>query len=651
MFTTLLCTATQAPCQHNFCLKCFQDLVAKSNKKACPSCRHPFGGKFAENPRINTALTVAIRAVKAGKPAGAAKSHARRNNDERPEEAYRSERAQRAGMANAASGRIMVNVPNDHFGPIPASADPRGTGVQVGEYWRDRLHCRQWGAHFPHVAGIAGQSNVGAQSVVLSGGYEDDKDEGEWFLYTGSGGRDLSGNKRTNKIQSFDQEFENMNKALQTSCLRGLPVRVVRSYKEKRSSFAPPEEIPVRYDGIYRIVKCWRKKGKQGLLMCRYLFIRCDNEPAPWSSEETGDKPLDLKNGLPAEALKEMKAADKGIIYSMEDSPYWDWNEAESCWGWTRPPPESQRSSNSASVDGKPVRKRASEQEKALREMTCGICKNVLVRPVSAPCSHAFCKPCLDTKFGDQAFEVGTGVMTGRSMRIRKVPMPCPCKGCTADLGDFLKTAQVNRDMESLVQKLLREVAAARSTEAGETDAAKAGLSQDIVASQEDPSLSSPLHRVPSHRILATESNAGAVVGRFGPSMGPTEGEQRALATATLSSEFPEFDASLISVLIEQEEGDAKAVRVALARMRRDMQAEQRKRAKMANATAESNGTTIEEIAMGSQTSPPAAGGKRGGSRPSTSTATPKSLSKRARGDEPRATGRTPNKRSKATPA
>jgi hypothetical protein len=38
------------------------------------------------------------------------------------------------------------------------------------------------------------------QSVVLSGGYEDDHDEGEWFLYTGSGGRDLSGNKRTNKV-------------------------------------------------------------------------------------------------------------------------------------------------------------------------------------------------------------------------------------------------------------------------------------------------------------------------------------------------------------------------------------------------------------------------------------------------------------------
>lgn len=124
----------------------------------------------------------------------------------------------------------QVTIPNDHFGPIGPEHDPtrnlvRGSlcrmsgctlflpwsasdnmahhavqGVLVGESWKDRLDCRQWGAHFPHVAGIAGQSNMGSQSVVLSGGYEDDRDEGEWFLYTGSGGRDLSGNKRTSKV-------------------------------------------------------------------------------------------------------------------------------------------------------------------------------------------------------------------------------------------------------------------------------------------------------------------------------------------------------------------------------------------------------------------------------------------------------------------
>nr|GFC78430.1 E3 ubiquitin-protein ligase ORTHRUS 2-like [Tanacetum cinerariifolium] len=67
-----------------------------------------------------------------------------------------------------------------------------------------------------------------AQSVALSGGYEDDEDHGEWFLYTGSGGRDLSGNKRTNKTQSFDQKFDKSNEALRVSCKKGYPVRVVR---------------------------------------------------------------------------------------------------------------------------------------------------------------------------------------------------------------------------------------------------------------------------------------------------------------------------------------------------------------------------------------------------------------------------------------
>jgi hypothetical protein len=35
-----------------------------------------------------------------------------------------TERAVRAGLANAASGKIMVSIPNDHFGPIEAKHDP-----------------------------------------------------------------------------------------------------------------------------------------------------------------------------------------------------------------------------------------------------------------------------------------------------------------------------------------------------------------------------------------------------------------------------------------------------------------------------------------------------------------------------------------------
>lgn len=49
-----------------------------------------------------------------------------------------------------------------------------------------------------------------------------------YILVVDSGGRDLSGNKRTNKDQSFDQKFEKQNEALRVSCRKGYPVRVVR---------------------------------------------------------------------------------------------------------------------------------------------------------------------------------------------------------------------------------------------------------------------------------------------------------------------------------------------------------------------------------------------------------------------------------------
>ncbi|KAH0858995.1 LOW QUALITY PROTEIN: hypothetical protein HID58_087256 [Brassica napus] len=61
------------------------------------------------------------------------------------------------------------------------------------------------------------------------------------------------------------------------------------SYKEKRSAYAP--EAGMRYDGVYRIEKCWLKVGVQGSfkVYC-YLFVRCDNKPAPWTSDEHGDR-------------------------------------------------------------------------------------------------------------------------------------------------------------------------------------------------------------------------------------------------------------------------------------------------------------------------------------------------------------------------
>lgn len=177
----------QTPCGHNFCLKCFQKWVSQKNP-TCGKCRTAIPKKMANNPRINDSLVSAIRLARVSKsaPVGNAKVYHFVSNQNRPDKAFTTERAKKTGKANAASGKIYVTIPQDHFGPIPAENDPiRNQGVLVGEFWADRLDCRQWGAHFPHVAGIAGQAEYGAQSVTLSGGYADDEDHGEWFLYTG----------------------------------------------------------------------------------------------------------------------------------------------------------------------------------------------------------------------------------------------------------------------------------------------------------------------------------------------------------------------------------------------------------------------------------------------------------------------------------
>uniref|UniRef100_A0A5B7AQV8 RING-type E3 ubiquitin transferase n=1 Tax=Davidia involucrata TaxID=16924 RepID=A0A5B7AQV8_DAVIN len=441
------------PCGHNFCLKCFQKWVGQG-KHTCAKCRRSIPPKMASQPRINSTLVVAIRMAKMSKSnaaGGPQKVYHFVHNQDRPDKAYTTERAKKAGKANAASGRIFVTVPPDHFGPILAENDPeRNQGVLVGECWEGRLECRQWGIHLPPVSGICGQSNHGAQSVVLSGGYEDDEDHGEWFLYTGSGGRDLSGNKRTNKEQSFDQTFDKSNEALRLSCKKGHPVRVVRSHKEKRSSYAPEEKV-LRYDGIYRIEKCWRKVGKQGFKVCRYLFVRCDNDPAPWMSDEHGDQPR------PLPVIPELKkAAD---ITERKESPLWDYDEEKACWMWKKPPPPSKKRVTTRNAEDEQrtriaIRKaqNVSVKEKLLKEFSCLLCRKVMTLPLTTPCAHNFCKPCLEGAFVGQTFMRERTCTGGRTLRSQKNVMKCP--SCQIDISEFLQNPQVNRELMDVIEKL-----------------------------------------------------------------------------------------------------------------------------------------------------------------------------------------------------
>uniref|UniRef100_A0A251RRK0 RING-type E3 ubiquitin transferase n=1 Tax=Helianthus annuus TaxID=4232 RepID=A0A251RRK0_HELAN len=443
------------PCGHNFCLKCFEKWVGQG-KRTCAICRTSIPSKMASNPRINSSLVIAIRMAKMTKSnaaSGPPKPYYSVLNQNKPDKAYTTERAKKTGKANACSGKIFVTVPPDHFGPILAENDPeRGMGVLVGETWEDRLECRQWGAHLPHVAGICGQSDYGAQSVALSGGYEDDEDHGEWFLYTGSGGRDLSGNKRTNKTQSFDQKFDKSNEALRVSCKKGYPVRVVRSHKEKRSAYAP--ETGVRYDGVYRIEKCWRKPGIQGFKVCRYLFVRCDNDPAPWTSDEIGDRPRPLPN------IKELKEATD--VTERKSPPSWDYDEEKGCWLWKIPPPDSRKRASTVDAgDGtqtKTVRRKThimSVSERLLKEFCCLICHKVMTQPLTTPCAHNFCKSCLQDAFAGQTFIKERNCEGRRTLRAQKNVMKCP--SCSNDISEYLQNPQVNRELMSVIESLQRQ--------------------------------------------------------------------------------------------------------------------------------------------------------------------------------------------------
>jgi putative restriction endonuclease len=155
------------------------------------------------------------------------------------------------------------------FGDIP--------GVPIGSLFPNRAAVAAAGVHRPRVAGISGGATEGADSIVLNGGYEDDHDRGDEVIYTGHGGNDPETGR-----QVADQTLTAGNKALAKNCLDGLPVRVVRGWREP-SGFGPPSGF--RYDGLYRVERYWSETGRSGFKIWRFLLRRDDSRPAPWAGD------------------------------------------------------------------------------------------------------------------------------------------------------------------------------------------------------------------------------------------------------------------------------------------------------------------------------------------------------------------------------
>ncbi len=135
----------------------------------------------------------------------------------------------------------------------------------VGSYrpsdtFRNRLALAFSGVHRPRRAGVCGTQQLGAESIVLAGQYEDDQFEEQEIRYAGNGGRD----PKTGH-QIADQAATGTNLALLKSAETGLPVRVLRK--------VPPEDggpYVYRYEGLYQIVDSSYGPGKSGFRV--YVF-------------------------------------------------------------------------------------------------------------------------------------------------------------------------------------------------------------------------------------------------------------------------------------------------------------------------------------------------------------------------------------------
>jgi putative restriction endonuclease len=144
------------------------------------------------------------------------------------------------------------------FGHIP--------GYPEGSCFGTRLELSHIGMHRPLVAGISGSGRLGANSVVLAGGYEDTEDWGDEILYTGHGGRDPETGR-----QVTNQRLTRGNLALACNKSYGLPVRVIRGARE-RSPYAPLAGY--RYDGLYSVDAYWREVGKAGWDIWRFRLLK-----------------------------------------------------------------------------------------------------------------------------------------------------------------------------------------------------------------------------------------------------------------------------------------------------------------------------------------------------------------------------------------
>lgn len=155
-----------------------------------------------------------------------------------------------------------TNLSKPSFGSIP--------NIKIGHQFKNRAELAKAGVHRNYQTGIVGAAKIGAESIVISGGYSTDIDNGDTIIYTG-----YDDKKDKIPIRTEDQKLHKWNLALVTSKNLGLPIRVVRG-SDHRSIYSP--ESGYRYDGLYQVVDYWRDRDENGFHFFRYKLVALSGE-------------------------------------------------------------------------------------------------------------------------------------------------------------------------------------------------------------------------------------------------------------------------------------------------------------------------------------------------------------------------------------
>jgi putative restriction endonuclease len=175
-------------------------------------------------------------------------------------------------------------------------------GYPEGSKFETRMQIKGAGLHKYHINGISRVLNIGCDSIVLNGGYVDDRDFGHEILYTGEGGRP-EGSTR----QEFDQSLLKGNLDLSRNKITRQPIRVIRGSKHFEPEFAP--ESGYRYDGLFFLEDYWPDIGVDGFRIWRYKLVKTHR--INLLQAQTGNKPTQRRERSSSQIIRDPRLPDR----------------------------------------------------------------------------------------------------------------------------------------------------------------------------------------------------------------------------------------------------------------------------------------------------------------------------------------------------